>query len=100
MLKTKFCLGAAAIVLVACSQPEPMMEITPEPIYNKMGEVTGCTDSAMLPNSTWENPCVPPDDCVIITASNICDPYPGRDPQDDGREPDRDPNPTTGTRTG
>lgn len=100
MLKTKLCLAAAAIALAACSQPDPMMEVTPEPIYNKFGEPTGCTDSTLLPNSTWENPCDPPDDCVIIPGTNICDPSGGRDPHDGGSDDGgRDPgrNPTTGT---
>jgi hypothetical protein len=93
MFKSKIALAATALVLVACSQPEPMVEITPEPIYNKMGEPTGCRDSSLIPNSTWENPCDPPDDCVLIPGTNICDPNGGRDPED-GRNPDDGPNDT------
>jgi hypothetical protein len=105
MLKTKFFMAATAIVLVACSQPDPIMTISPEPIYNKMGEVTGCRDSSLVPNSTWENPCEPPDDCVIIPGTNYCDPAGGRDPNDgrgsdDAGDPGGGRNPTGSPTTG
>lgn len=52
----------SAAVLAACSQPEPAMEMSAEPIYNKMGEVVGCTDGRTFVPGTapMEDPCAPP----------------------------------------
>lgn len=52
----------SAALLAACSQPEPVMEVSAEPVYNKMGEVVGCTDGrTFIPGTAPQiDPCAPP----------------------------------------
>ena len=99
MKYSKLILGLPAIVLLACSQPDHdmTMKVAAEPIYNKMGEVTGCTDGRE-PNSTWRNPCEPPDGCILIPGTNICDPDGGRGSDDSSDGDDRPNTPGTAPR--
>ncbi|WP_170771090.1 hypothetical protein [Ruegeria lacuscaerulensis] len=101
--------------VAACSQTEAPQPIQAEPIFNKYGDVIGCSDGSS-PAGTATEPCVPPppppegcdDSSVAGTASVPCTP-PGeeRDPSDSstsggGRDPDggRDPSDSTSTGDG
>jgi hypothetical protein len=79
------------------------MMMSAEPVYNKMGDVVGCTDGrTFLPGSApVEDPCGPPpgDECNEPTFGTAAAPYgcpePGdRDDDDDGGRQPNDP--TTG----
>jgi len=91
MKSFKLCfLVLPSILLVACGQPQ-VVPVSATPIYNKMGDVVGCEGGDRVPNTSQENPCDPPDDCVIVAGTNEC--Y----PTGKGDDPDPDPqNPTGG----
>ncbi len=91
-------------LVVGCTQNEEPQPIYPEPIYNKYGNVVGCSDGSTVTGSTADNPCKklppPPDGCDETstpgTADDPCAPPPGenRDPDDSsttggGRDPGR-----------
>lgn len=64
MFKSKILLSITSVALLACAQqeePAPMV-MSAEPVYNKMGDVVGCTDGRTFTAGTapMENPCAPP----------------------------------------
>ena len=96
-------LAALGAAVAACSQPEPMEPpvIRGEPIFDKFGGITGCTDGVYVPGAAPQDQCLPPsDDCepgttVSSAAAQPCPPPrmprdPGRDPEPQ-RDPQRDP---------
>lgn len=83
-------------VLAACSQPEPApIMMSSEPVYNKMGDVVGCTDGRTYVPGTAPtiDPCAPPsEECdpnLTGTAAPYCPPpREGKhDDTDTGRQP-------------
>lgn len=90
MFKSKICLSITAVILFACSQPEPApMVMSSEPVFNKMGDVVGCTDGRTFTPGTAPavDPCAPP--------SEECDPTlssydPNCPPPRDGRHDETD----------
>jgi len=98
---------ALVLGLGACAQQSEPVRIQAEPIFNKFGEVTGCSDGR-TPNQSTDstgqtgidqvNPCLPPEEeCVETSASSNypCLPLrPGDD--DDPQRPTGTPNSPTG----
>lgn len=84
MFNSKIATGlcfSLVVVLGACAQqPEPL-RITPQPIYNKHGDVVGCEGGGQYDStSQQENPCEPPETgCEYIPGSN----YPCLPPEQD-----------------
>lgn len=80
----------AATVLAACAQqeePAPMV-VSSEPVFNKMGDVVGCTDGRTYVPGTapMQDPCAPPDDDCDPTMGSAAPgncPPPQRDDGDD-----------------
>lgn len=81
-------LGASAtiaVLLAGCAQQqqvEPPM-VTPQPIYNKFGEVVGCEGGATYDPNNEQYPCEPEEcqDGQTAAAANYpC--WPNRDPDD------------------
>lgn len=89
------------VFVAACGQQSEPTGLTYEPIYNKLGEATGCrapdgqVGSVTSPNNPV-NPCLPPPGCTdgqtTSAAGVICPP-----PRDGGD--DRQPTGTPGTPT-
>ena len=98
MFKSKILLSITSVALLACAQqeePAPMV-MSAEPVYNKMGDVVGCTDGRTFSadGAQMDNPCAPPgDDCDpnAPTADPGYCPPPQRG--DGGSRPDRTPDP-------
>lgn len=77
-------------VLGACArQPEPRPVLHPEPIFNKLGEATGCSEGYQLDSTAMA--CEPADDGCDPSYEN-CGPWDDddrpRDPQDPSDRPD------------
>ncbi len=84
----------SAAVLAACAQqeePAPMV-MSAEPVFNKMGDVVGCTDGRTYVPGTapMEDPCAPPgDECDPDTYGTAARPMDC--PPDINRNDDREP---------
>jgi hypothetical protein len=98
MFKSKILLSITSVALLACAQqeePAPMV-MSAEPVYNKMGDVVGCTDGrTYVPGTAPMDPCAPPgEECepgnYSSAAPGECPP-PKREDDDDttGRNPTR-----------
>jgi len=86
------------IVLGACAQQVEPPRITPQPIYNKHGDVVGCEGGGQYDTaSQQENPCLPPEDeCTYTPGSNYpCEPW-HNDDDPQRPEPQQPTGPTTG----
>ena len=102
MFKSKILLSITAVtLLVACAQqeePAPMV-MSAEPVYNKMGDVVGCTDGrTYIPGTApMEDPCAPPEDeCDPATYGTAAPPMncpPDINRNDDRPEPSGRPDP-------
>ncbi|WP_171241157.1 hypothetical protein [Ruegeria sp. HKCCA5491] len=100
---SKLWAATACLALVAaCGQTEAPEPIQPEPIFNKYGDVVGCTGGASPSGANPDQPCLPPpppppggcdDSAVAGTASVPCSPTgEEREPEDSstsggGRDP-------------
>lgn len=74
--------GACMALVVACAPPPPEpMRLSPQPSYNKMGELESCGQGY----SIRDQRCVPDDECYYVdqTGREVPCPPPGRDPGDD-----------------
>lgn len=79
-------LVSLSVALSACArQPEQHLVITPEPIFNKFGEATGCSSGYELDSTSTT--CEPVDDGCDPT-HETCGPW------DDDDRPERTPDPT------
>lgn len=88
-------------ILTACSQPESLPMITPEPVFDKQGGGSCEEGYDYVPGTTAQPPvCIPDDGCTPVydTAGNVidCPPPPRRGGDDDSSTGRGTPTPGAG----